>query len=66
MKEDVMAKSRQALRAEMKQANKDATAAAKAGDRTAQRRAAERQAALSRQIERYAPNGGDPNATLRW
>jgi hypothetical protein len=64
-----MAKSREQLRREMRQANKDARTAAKSGDGAAQRKAAQRQDDLTRQINDAMPAQyrNDPNAFLyRW
>lgn len=64
-----MAKSRDQLRREMKQANKDAVAAAKRGDKDAARDAARRQDDLTRQINDAMPAHlrNDPNAFLyKW
>lgn len=61
-----MAKNRKTLRREMGQANKDATAAARSGDEDALRRARQKQAEVSAQIARYAPDGGHPDSMLNW
>ena len=59
-----MAKDRKTLGREMGQANKDAADAAKRGDENALKRARQRQASVSAEIARYAPDGGHPDSML--